>query len=39
MSDDDTDEHIENVDPGCGCAELWEHLSAARERNRDRAGE
>lgn len=33
--DDDTDEdvdtsHLDGVDDGCGCAEVWEHLSDER---------
>jgi hypothetical protein len=24
------DEHLSNVDDGCGCAEVWEHLSEQR---------
>jgi hypothetical protein len=23
-------DHLADVDPGCGCAELWEHLSEQR---------
>lgn len=35
---DDTDEpahddHLESVGDGCGCAEVWEHLSAEREED------
>jgi hypothetical protein len=30
--------HLQGIEDGCGCAEVWEHLSAQRERNRrDRA--
>ncbi|WP_255149716.1 hypothetical protein [Halorarius halobius] len=33
-TDDDTDEradaHLQEIDDGCGCAEVWEHTSAAR---------
>jgi hypothetical protein len=25
------DAHLEDVDDGCGCAEVWEHLSEQRE--------
>lgn len=25
------DEHLEDVEDGCGCAEIWEHLSEQRE--------
>jgi hypothetical protein len=38
MSDDEperTDEvstaHLDDMDDGCGCAEVWEHLSERRE--------
>jgi hypothetical protein len=24
-------EHLEDVDDGCGCAEVWEHLSDHRD--------
>ena len=24
------DEHLDDIDDGCGCAEVWEHLSAQR---------
>jgi hypothetical protein len=24
--------HLENVEDGCGCTEVWEHLSDERER-------
>jgi len=27
-------EHLQGVEDGCGCAEVWEHLSEQRERNR-----
>lgn len=26
-----TSEHLEDVDDGCGCAEVWEHLSDHRD--------
>lgn len=26
--------HLEGIDDGCGCAEVWEHLSDQRERAR-----
>jgi len=33
MSDTDSEaDHLDNVEDGCGCAEVWEHLSAERER-------
>lgn len=25
------DDHLRDVEPGAGCAEIWEHLSARRE--------
>lgn len=33
MSNEDRPEadHLEDVDDGCGCAELWEHTSEQRE--------
>jgi hypothetical protein len=27
-------DHLRGVEDGCGCAEVWEHLSEQRERNR-----
>jgi len=24
-------EHLEDVDDGCGCTEIWEHLSEERD--------
>ena len=27
-------DHLNSVEDGCGCAEVWEHLSEQRERNR-----
>lgn len=35
-SEDDTDNetdrsHLEGVDDGCGCTEIWEHLSEQRD--------
>jgi len=35
-SDDDSGEdidtgHLDDVDDGCGCTEIWEHLSDERE--------
>ena len=26
----DEDEHLADIEDGCGCAEVWEHLSAQR---------
>ena len=25
-----TDDHLDDVDDGCGCTEIWEHLSDRR---------
>jgi len=32
MQESDTadDSHLEDVEDGCGCAEIWEHLSDQR---------
>lgn len=27
------DAHLADVEDGCGCAEVWEHLSERRERD------
>jgi hypothetical protein len=27
----DEEEHLDDVEPGAGCAEIWEHLSERRE--------
>lgn len=29
-ADDRDDEHLKDVEDGCGCAEVWEHLSDKR---------
>lgn len=29
--EEDIREHLQNVEDGCGCAEIWEHLSEERE--------
>ena len=30
--DDDVDtSHLDDVDDGCGCAEIWEHMSDERD--------
>lgn len=29
--DEPVDEHLEDVEDGCGCTEIWEHLSDRRE--------
>ncbi|EMA43220.1 MULTISPECIES: hypothetical protein [Halococcus] len=28
-------DHLDDVDDGCGCTEIWEHLSEEREANAD----
>lgn len=28
---EDVDKHLADVPDGCGCAEVWEHLSEQRE--------
>lgn len=34
--DDEVDtSHLEDVEEGCGCTEVWEHLSEARQRDRE----
>lgn len=40
MSDAETDEevttdHLDDVEDGCGCTEIWEHLSEQREADAD----
>jgi hypothetical protein len=29
--DDQATDHLDDVEDGCGCAEVWEHLSEQRE--------
>jgi len=29
--EEQVDEHLQNVEDGCGCTEIWEHLSETRE--------
>lgn len=31
--DEQTADHLDNVDDGCGCTEIWEYLS--KQRNDD----
>ncbi|WP_167768368.1 hypothetical protein [Haloarcula amylovorans] len=33
--DDDPEDHLDGVEDGCGCTEIWEHLSEQRENNAD----
>ncbi|PSP76319.1 hypothetical protein BRC86_01560 [Halobacteriales archaeon QS_3_64_16] len=28
-------DHFQGVEDGCGCTEVWEHLSEQREKNRN----
>ena len=30
-ADEQVDEHLDDVEDGCGCTEIWEHLSDRRE--------
>lgn len=32
---DESNEHLQDVEDGCGCAEVWEHLSDERADRRD----
>lgn len=29
--EDDDEAHLQNVEPGAGCTEIWEHLSETRD--------
>lgn len=31
VDDVDDDAHLDDVEDGCGCTEIWEHLSDQRE--------
>ena len=31
------DAHLQGIEDGCGCAEVWEYTSAAREANQTEA--
>ncbi|WP_169051813.1 hypothetical protein [Halorhabdus amylolytica] len=31
--DERPDDHLDSVEDGCGCAEVWEHLSEEREED------
>ena len=39
QSEDETEEpatdHLDDVEDGCGCTEIWEHLSENREETAD----
>ncbi len=30
---DDADEHLQDVTDGCGCTEMWEHMSEKRDED------
>jgi hypothetical protein len=32
VENEDVDDHLDDVEEGAGCAEIWEHLSERRER-------
>jgi len=32
---EETNAHLEELEDGCGCAEVWEHLSAERGAQRE----
>lgn len=34
-TDEQRDEHLADLEDGCGCAEVWEHLSERREAEDD----
>ncbi len=29
--EEQTDDHLDDIEDGCGCAEVWEHLSESRD--------
>lgn len=31
QNEEQVDEHLDDVEDGCGCTEIWEHLSDRRE--------
>lgn len=33
--DEPSTDHLDNVEDGCGCTEIWEHMSEARESESD----
>ncbi|MFB6171062.1 MAG: hypothetical protein ABEJ23_00910 [Haloarculaceae archaeon] len=33
--DAERDDHLDDVEDGCGCTEIWEHLSEQREAARE----
>lgn len=34
-ADEPTADHLDNVEDGCGCTEIWEHMSEERESPSD----
>jgi len=30
-ADEPSTDHLDNVEDGCGCTEIWEHMSEERE--------
>ncbi|MBV0923114.1 hypothetical protein KTS45_02780 [Halomicroarcula limicola] len=34
-SSDGRDDHLDGVEDGCGCTEIWEHLSEQRDGDAD----
>jgi hypothetical protein len=32
-TEEESNEHLRDVEDGCGCAEIWEHLSERRAKN------
>ena len=36
-SEERLDAHLQDIEDGCGCAEVWEYTSAARAADRDAA--
>ena len=35
QDDGDDREHLRDLEDGCGCAEVWEHLSERRAKDSD----
>lgn len=33
--DESTTDHLDDVEDGCGCTEIWEHMSEEREAASD----
>ena len=34
QQDEEATDHLDDVEDGCGCAEVWEHLSEQREADK-----